>query len=55
MSYDGLKVTGLEKMMERGGMRIACVFGFHDFNRKRICRKCKLAENKVKRKSKYEL
>ena len=42
--YSGAKLI---KAMERAGMHGGCVLGIHDFNRRRICRKCKFVEAKV--------
>ncbi len=36
----------IEKAMDKAGMHIGCVLGIHDFNRRRICRKCRYVEAK---------
>ncbi len=38
----------LEKVMERNGWHLACTLKIHDFNKRRICRKCKFVEKKPK-------
>lgn len=41
-----MNLSRLEKAMDRGGYHIGCVLGIHDFNKRRICRKCKFVEAK---------
>ena len=43
-----LNLNRLEKALDRGGYHLGCVLGIHDFNKRRICRKCKFVEAKPK-------
>lgn len=38
----------LNKALDKAGAHLICTLGFHDFNRRRICRKCKFVECKPK-------
>ena len=48
MSYSGIHMGTMFKVLDRAGAHLACVLKIHDFNKKRICRKCQFVEMKVK-------
>lgn len=44
MSFSGFDLSKLSKAHDRVGHHLGCVLGLHDFNRRRICRKCKFVD-----------
>ena len=46
MSFIGFNLTRLEKTLDRAGAHLGCVLEIHDFNKRRICRKCGFVEAK---------
>lgn len=46
MIYGGISLKYIGKALDRVGVHLVCVLKIHDFNKRRICKKCKFVECK---------